>query len=512
MNIFDSIAALAERHPQRVALVAGNQVLSFQALVLTTAAVAQRFRDAGVQSGDVVLLRGTDSSTCLLLTLALARLGAVTLATTVPGDLSELMRRCGVAFVASTQPGAALPDLPAGLRWLDLAALLAPVPATPTAFQTVSLPPSAPWRIALTSGTSGRSKAMLWSHGASLAAWQSTIEPFSPLTAADRVLVFLDVAMVYAMHRVLRILSGGAAVVLPSNPAPQEFARCVDQYGVTQALTVNSLAVSLLAALQAQAGPPGLRFPGLQCLVVGGEPLAVALREALTERVCSALVLTYGTSECGPIATADGDFLATHPRATGRLLPGTEVQVLDAQGRALPHGQWGVLRVRTPGMASAYLGDAGHSRQVFRDGWYLTGDTGMVDAQGVVTLGSRSEDWLALDGGALDPLVLEAVIAELPGVQEVVVFLAHQLQRAAGALRQGPVLAALYTATRALDADQVRQHCAARLPAPQVPEFLGQINALPRTANGKLSRRDLGQRFRLEPAQAAAPQAGPAAP
>ena len=513
MNIFDPIAEAAARHPQRAALVTGNQVFSYQALLLATAGVAQRFRDAGVQSGEVVLLRGTDSSTCLLLTLALARLGAVTLATALQGDLSDLVQACGVKTVVRAEPEAAPTDAPPGLRLVDLAKLLAPVPATPTTFETVSLPASAPWRVALTSGTSGRSKAMVWSHGASLAAWQSSSEPFSPLTGADRVLAFLDIATVYAMHRVLRVLSTGAAVVLPANPSPQEFARCIDQYGITQAITVNALLVQLLAAVQAGPGPADQRFPGLQRLIVSGEPLPVPLREALMQRICPALLLSYGASECGAVATADADFLRAHPGAVGRLLPGSEVQVLDARGQPLPRGQWGVLCVRTPGMASGYAGDAERDRQAFRDGWYLTGDTARVDAQGVVTLGSRGEDWFSVNGEAVDSLQLEAVIGELPGVQEVVVFLAHQLQRAPESPRQGPVLAALFTATVVLDAEQVRRHCATRLPAQQVPEFVGQIQALPRTGSGKVSRQDLGQRFRFEPAAAAVPPpGGPAVP
>jgi long-chain acyl-CoA synthetase len=512
MNIFDSIAAAAAQYPQRAALVTGNQVFSYHALMLATAGVAQRLRDAGVQSGEVVLLRLADSSTCLLMTLALARLGAVSLATAVPGDLSELMQRCGVTAVVSGAPAAGAVELAPGIRQLDPVALLAPVAATPTDFQTVSLPPTAPWRVALTSGTTGRSKAMLWRHGASLAAWQSTVEPSSPLVDADRVLVFLDIANVFAMHRVLRILSSGATLVLPTNPSPQEFARCVDQYGVTQALTVNSLGLQVLAFVQAAPGPASLRFPGLQRLIVGGESMPRALREDLTTRICGTLVLTYGTSESGPIATADTGFLRAYPGAVGRLLPGTEVAVLDAQGEPLPRGEWGTLRVRTPGMATAYLGDAERGNQVFRDGWYLTGDSGRVDAQGVVSLGSRSEDWLPLAGGAVDPMRLEGVIAELPGMREVVVFLAHQVQRAPMAPHQGPVLAALFTALVALDVEQVRRHCAARLPAHQVPEFLGQIQTLPRTANGKISRHDLGQRFRLESTQAAAPLGGRARP
>ena len=75
------------------------------------------------------------------------------------------------------------------------------------------------------------------------------------------------------------------------------------------------------------------------------------------------------------------------------------------------------------------------------------------------------------------------------------------------------MLAALFTATVVLDAEQVRRHCATRLPAQQVPEFVGQIQALPRTGSGKVSRQDLGQRFRFEPAAAAVPPpGGPAVP
>ena len=176
--------------------------------------------------------------------------------------------------------------------------------------------------------------------------------------------------------------------------------------------------------------------------------------------------------------------------------------MLGPQGQALPPGQVGTLRVRTPGMVSAYLGDAELSSRVFRDGWYLTGDRGSVDAQGVLHLGARVEDCLLLQGQLLDPMAVEAVIEALPGIHEVVVFLA--VPPGAVAAPAERVLAALYVASAPLPADTLRAHCATQLPAAQQPVLLLQVPELPRTANGKLSRRDLTQRLRFDAAPAAA--------
>lgn len=505
MNIFDSIGLVASEYPERVALVAGNQALSYRALLLATSGVAQRFLDAGISAHDVVMLRSTDPMAGLVLTLALARLGAVSVAVSAGVSVGDLFQRCGVKVYVAAQACDARDGTPQTARFLSEALLLAPVPQSPNAFQTATVADSTAWRIALSSGTTGRSKAMLWTHAASLAAWQSTVEPFSPLAVSDRVLVFQDIAGVFAIHRIVRILSRGATLVLPSSPSPLEFARCVDLYGVTQAITVTALAIHLYRHLVHASDKPGLRFPGLTRMIVGGEPLSAALREGLRSRVCPHLVMTYGTSESGPIATADVALLKAHPRATGRLLSTTQVQVLDPLGMELPRGQLGMLRVRTPGMVDSYLANPDLSARAFHEGWYETGDLGAVDEQGVVTLGARKDEWLDLDGQPVDPLTLEAVIGEMSGVQEVVVFLAHHLRpiQAQLELQPRPILAALYTASSALEAELVRKHCAKRLPALQVPQFVGQVQELPRTANGKISRRDLGQRFKFEPAATA---------
>jgi acyl-coenzyme A synthetase/AMP-(fatty) acid ligase len=389
---------------------------------------------------------------------------------------------------------------------LTEAAMLAPVPARPGTFQTLSVASETPWRIALSSGTTGRSKAVAWTHGASLACWPTTVEPFAPMAETDRVLVFMDISNTFAIHRILRVFGGAATLVLPLNASPQELVRCIDLYGATQVITVTSLAVKLLAHLQQQPGKPGLRFHALNLLLVGGEPISQPAHRALRSRVCPNLVVTYGTSECGPIATADADLLCANPRATGRLLPATQAQALSDSGEALPPGQLGRLRFRTPGMVTAYLGDPDKSAEAFVDGWYQSRDMGFVDEAGIVWLGARSEEWLALGTETIDPQRLEAVISALPGVREAVVFLATQTGTP-------PVLVALYAAEGPIATAQVRQHCIDQLDARLVPDYFGQVNEIPRTANGKISRRELGQRFKVDakPDAATAVAAPPAA-
>ena len=495
MNIFDAIAEAAAAHPQRVALVAGTQAYSYQGLVRITGVMAQRLWDAGVKAGDVVVLRSTDPCSLLLQTLALARLGAISLATVLTEGLDSLLPRCG-ATAAICGSSASRAGLPAQLPVLDEAALLAPVPTAGPDFASCDLAEDAGWRIALSSGTTGQTKAMRWTHGGSRAYAQSLDEAAAPLGGHDRVLVFADVGSAYAMHRILHTLARGAALLLPANPAPAELVRCLDLYGATQLVTVVSLALQLLRHVQASGDSAAPRFPSLAQMLVAGEAISPALRAALRSHICPQLRLSYGASECGPIAIADAALQIAQPRAAGRLRPGCAVQVLGPQGQALPAGQVGTLRVRTPGMVQAYLGDAEQSARVFRDGWYLTGDRGHIDAQGVLHLGARVEDCLLLQGALLDPMAIEAVIEALPGVHEVVVFLAQR--PGAPATPPALVLAALYVAAVPLAADSVRAHCAAQLPLAQQPVLLVQVPELPRTANGKLSRRDLTLRLRWD--------------
>lgn len=488
MNLFDAIERQAAATPHCPALIAGPLLLSYQRLLEFTAGTAQRLRAAGIGPGDVVVVRNRTPVANLLLVLAALRVGAVSAHAPEGEELAPVLQRYGARALLGAADLLPAAGQHPGLAVLDEQALLAPPPNDAAPFASHAGDAERPWRIASSSGTTGVPKACLWSHGASDRNMGHALRHIAPFVPADRVLCFQSVATNFGLHFALWTLACGAALVLPKSWEAAELALCLDVNGPTAVVMPSGLAVAMVDWLQQRGPAQGYRFPTLGHVIVGGEALSPHVLQGLRTRVCPRVHLNYGCTEAGLVASADADFLLQHPEISNRLLPGTQAEALGADGTVLPPGQTGLLRIRVPGMASGYLGDAALTAAGFGDGWYHTGDTGSVTADGLLTLGVRASEMLDLDGRRIDPLPIEGIVNRHPGVRESAVFV---LAGEAGAR-----LACLYTADQALQPEALARACEQHLGAGSAPQFWVRVTEIPRAASGKISRSDLARRHR----------------
>ena len=498
MNLFDGIEAVAMRQPGLPAVVAGGQWLSYRRLVTLTASAAHRLARAGVMPGDIAMVLTRPPLENLLLTLSLMRLGAVVVSCgSYPAALrAELASRFGVrAFVGHAELLPAPGGIGAAVCVDQQVALSAPDPADET-FANCQRSPQAPLRISLSSGTTGVPKGVVWSQGSA----QANFDVLSEMAAVDRAgagyfpgdrnLVFLDLGTNYGANQSLRTLLEGVTLVLPLAPTASDFIRCLDLNGVSTVMTSTPFAISLLDAVRAGlgGGPAHGRFPTLRRIALAGEAISTVARQAMISLITPNTYVAYGCSECGAVSWSTPEVFDAHPDCAGLLTPGVEVEALDPAGAVLPLGQTGQLRFRTRAMCDGYLGDAALTAATFRDGWYLSPDMGSVDDQGVVRLGVREQDMLVIGGKKVDPSEIELLINALPHVQESAVFMA----------RGGPdedLLVALFVADAPVAPALVRQKCLAALGPMLTPRQIAQVDKIPRTDGGKLSRKQLGQLF-----------------
>jgi acyl-coenzyme A synthetase/AMP-(fatty) acid ligase len=497
MNLTDPIWRHAETCPDRTALLYDGQAMSFAALCRDAEGIAVRLAAAGIEKGQRVAVRIGNPVVHLAVVLALARIGAASTSveTNLPPEAqSQLARQCGVTAYVRHNAGWKIAGIAEQAHILT-DQLLGGDKARLAAGQVAGDAGGLPWRIGLTSGTTGVPKGVAWTH-AQASRFLELLQTAWPSGPAERLLVFIDPSLLFALNQMLRQLAAGGAVVVPKGSDGAEFFRCLKRDGVTQVMTSPALAAEILQYAKTRDAAEGGAeetevSKRLRIFAIGGSAVPPALLSELRNRICPNLYISYGSTEAGMMARADPVLLRQSPGAAGYLVPWAEAETVDDEGKVLPRGGHGNLRFRLTAGATGYEGDPEASAKVFRDGWYYPGDTGSIDSRGVLTLGARGDDLINLGGMKIDPMVVEAVLNEDPAVREsVVVAVANDVGAAA--------LVALVVVRQPIDEAALRAKCRERLGAALAPAKILTVERLPRDPQGKLLRREVAKMIRVQ--------------
>ena len=428
------IDSAAARRPDHPALVAGGETLTWAELAEQAAAASAALRADGVGEGDRVALALPAGAAFVAALHGCLRIGAVA----VPVDLrlGEPERAAeGVkSFFAAPEAGAAKKDL-------------TPSPA---------LAEDAPAMVIHTSGTTGAPRPVVLTHGNWAAhAWASAAALGHP--EDERWLCCLPLSHVGGLGILVRAAVHATTVVLHERFDAEHVATALHE-GVTGASLVPTM---LKRVLDTDPQRPTL----LRCALIGGGPVPP---EQLDRARAAGIpvVQTYGLTEACSQVTAEEPGEATS--TAGRPLPGTEV-ALDAGGEIL---------VRGPTVAPA-------SRDA--DGFLHTGDLGVLDRRGRLTVVGRRSETIVTGGENVAPAEVEAALEAHPAVAEAAVF-----GRADPEWGERVVAAVVLRPGASADAEHLRAHAAGLLAGFKVPkEIERRDEPLPRTASGKLRRADL---------------------
>ncbi|HET7091923.1 MAG TPA: o-succinylbenzoate--CoA ligase, partial [Thermomicrobiales bacterium] len=341
--------------------------------------------------------------------------------------------------------------------------------------------------IVYTSGTSGRPKGAVLPAGAW---WQGASASALHLGHADddRWLAALPLFHVGGLAILFRSAISGVPVVLHDRFDPKRMRAAF----ADDAITLVSLVPAMLPPLFAAGGP----FPAsLRVALLGGSGAAPALVERALDLglpVAPTYGLTEAASQVTTLRPADA---RAHLGSSGQPLPATEVRV-ERNGLPLPPGVVGEIAIRGQTLFRGYLNQTTPSLD---DGWFHTGDLGRLDEDGHLFVLDRRDDLIVSGGENVYPAEIEAVLLQHPAVAEAAV-----VAMADG--RWGAVAAA-FVVLRHGDrgtADDLIPFCRARLAAFKCPARWTALDALPRTASGKILRRALRDRLRSAPNSIAA--------
>ena len=342
--------------------------------------------------------------------------------------------------------------------------------------------------ILYTSGTTGRSKGAMLSHG-NLLSNALTLKAYWDWQPGDVLLHALPIFHVHglfvASHAAL--LNGSPMIWFNRFNARATIERLHD---ATVFMGVPTLYTRMLAesTLDAEA------CRSMRLFISGSAPLLKETFDAWTERTGHVILERYGMSETimltsNPCRTDDGQRVGG---TVGFALPGVGVRIQGDAGQALGAGEIGGIQVRGPNVFSGYWRMPEKTAEEFTaDGWFKTGDVGLCDAEGRFTIVGRSKDLIITGGYNVYPAEVEGTLNELPGVAEsAVVGVPHP------DFGEGVVANVIPKPGQALDASGIIATLKARIAAFKVPKRVIIASELPRNVMGKVQKNLLREAHR----------------
>ncbi len=355
--------------------------------------------------------------------------------------------------------------------------------------QSEELPDVASERRAMilyTSGTTNRPKGVVTTHANITAQIACLIEAWE-WSADDRIVLFLPLHHIHGIVNVVScaLWSGATCEMLPRFDANAVWERIAGG-SLTLFMAVPTVYVKLIAAWD--AAPPERRAvlsqacAKLRLMVSGSAALPVSTLERWKEISAHTLLERYGMTEIG-MALSNPLRGQRVPGSVGTPLASVEVQLVGENGQPIAPGTPGEIEVRGPSVFAEYWGKPEATRDAFRDGWFRTGDTAVVENGVYRILGRTNIDILKTGGHKVSALEIEEALREHPAVAECAVVGVPDLEwgervAAAVVLKDGG----------ALDLVSLRAWAKEFLAAHKLPSRLLVLDALPRNAMGKVTK------------------------
>ncbi len=508
--VHDAILESCRKHASKVAIIDTSckpaRRLTYGAYAELVERVARNLVATGVRPGEVI---GIYLPNCWEFGVTFH---AATLAGAIPTTLNPTYRNREVRYqlensgaVALITDGALLPGIkfdglpslrhvysvrarpPAGTEPFDLlfkSAVTAtfPKPECDSRSTLATLP--------FSSGTTGLPKGVMLSHYNLVAnVYQTlTVGEFGAISDDEVLLCFIPLYHIYGLTIGLNLslLRGCTVVLMPRFDCQQSLQISVDN-GVTLTLCVPPTVLAYCQAAEQGLFPRDHRLRWVKC---GAAPLAPELARRFTEDTGIRIRQGYGMTEASPVTHIG--FLTPElykPESAGGPVAQTECRVLDANENEVAPGELGELVMRGPQIMQGYWKSPDATAAVLRDGWYWSGDIVRTDELGLYYVVDRRKEMIKYKGFSIAPAEVESVLLEHPAVRDCGV-----VGRTDDAGEEIPcafvVLRDTEVATKETESG-LQEFVAERLTRYKMPREVHFVPSLPRTASGKILRREL---------------------
>jgi fatty-acyl-CoA synthase len=501
----DLLRRTSRRVPDKIAIIDGPVRLTYCEFNEAVNRVAHSLADRGLGPGDRVLLLSRNCWQFAVITFAAAKLGAIL----VP--VNFMLREPEIAFIIDhAEPSVVIAQ--DGLRALLSGALAQVTTARPSirgwfddgsgrvpdGFQDVAgwtghacsdepatlVADDDPIRLMYTSGTESRPKGALLSSKSLIAQYMSCIVD-GQMSGED---VEVHALPMYHCAQLdcffgPDVYLGATNVILPA-PEPAALLQALEREQATKFFAPPTVWISLLR-------DPHFDQTDLSSLrkgYYGASAMPVEVLREIQRRLPDLRLWNfYGQTEMAPVATIlPPEEQSSHPGSAGRAVLNVETAVVDDLGHPLPPGEIGEIVHRSPQATLGYYRDPERTAEAFRDGWFHSGDLGVLDGDGRLTVVDRKKDMIKTGGENVASREVEEAIYELDAVAEVAVFgIPHprwiEAVVAVVVPREGATL----------HEQAVINHCRSRLAGFKSPKYVRLTTALPKNPSGKILKRDL---------------------
>lgn len=448
----------------------GQEIWSYDVLRELVLKTAQGLLDAGLESGNTLLMRIANTPDFPIVFLGAIAAGIIPVPTSAALTQSEISKIADVLLPdACVSAGdIALPDQTSLL--LDPEKLRSGAPLEKVADTSAEDPAY----IVFTSGTSGTPRGVIHAHRA-IWARRAMIKGWSGLTSDDRLLHAGAFNWTYTLGTGLLDpwSLGATALVLGNGMGPKDIPALANRHHAS----ILAGAPGIFRRLLRQELPI---LPDLRHALSAGEKLPESLRNTWKEKTGTDIHEAFGQSECSTFLS--GSPMRKAPSGTvGFVQPGRACAILTNNGIA-PRETLGQIAVHhsDPGMMLGYLGDT----EVSSGEWVPTGDLGIMRKDGSVEYHGRADDVLTAGGFRVSPIEVEEAMHQLAGLDEAAA-IDYQITS------ETRVIMLYYTAHRDLSDTELKTHAQAHLAHHKCPRLFERMDQLPRNPNGKLLRKKL---------------------
>jgi len=502
-TLSDVIRRSARRHPDKLAIVCGDTRWTYAEFDAVVGRLGAGLAGRGIAAGDRVAVLARNSHAFAALRFALARIGAVLVPINFmlkAEEVAYILRHAGARLLATdsglaatAREAAALDTAVREFLWLPSEEASTPVDGM-TRFDVLLEAPGEPPELAFvgtelaqivyTSGTESAPKGAMLTHDAVISEYVSCIVD-AEIAHGDLMLHALPLYHCAQLDVFLGpCLYVGATSVITAKPTPDNILPLIARHGINAFFAPPTVWIGLLRSPLFDA----TRLDTLSKGYYGASIMPVeVLRELAARLPAVRLWNLYGQTEIAPLATMLGpDDQLRKAGSAGRAVLNVETRVVDDAMRDVRPGEIGEIVHRSPHLMLGYYHDEERTAAAFEGGWFHSGDLGVLDDEGYLSVVDRKKDMIKTGGENVASREVEEAIYRLAGVSEVAVIgVSHPRWVEA-------VIAVIVTkAGHALDERAVLDHCAQHLAAFKTPKRVVFVETLPKNPSGKLLKREL---------------------
>ncbi|HUP89878.1 MAG TPA: AMP-binding protein [Longimicrobiales bacterium] len=517
-SVAQVLEAQAMERPDGVFLIYGDKKLTYGQAHARSEALAAALAELGVEPGQRIAVDMPNWPEFVITMFAAAKLGAVIVPLnprfTVP-ELQYMLRHSEATVVVTCETFndtdylqlfegflTTLPDLQYLVTvgeadlWYDdriyqFEDLLSSGEGRALTQPTVD-PDNDTFAILYTSGTMGKPKGVALTHSNLLLTAAHTADAIE-LTADDVVFGVTTIFHVFGIGPgVLGTAQAGASLVLQEQFMPADALEIIARHKVTVHYGVPTVFITEMR----EVDRPRHDLSSLRAGIVAGAPIGDDLVKRIRQELCPNLQVAYSLVETASTValTRPSDPSDKQVFTVGKPLSGTEIRVLDLDGTILPVESLGEIAVKGPGVMKGYYRQPGETAQAFNDdGFFLTGDLGIVDDEGFVHIVGRRKELIIRGGFNVYPREVEDRLHAHPAVADVaVVGLPHEVL--------GEVVCACVVPTEGaiVTGEEIKDWCRGALADYKVPDLVRFFDSFPLTGSGKVRRVELARMVSAE--------------